>query len=94
MNTPITYWILTDKEGIDLSDGKDRYVAGQAMPKFYLGGNINFRYKQFDIQTQFSGAFGHKIYKNGTSSYMNMSQFPTYNVMKEAPEKKYYLIRP
>lgn len=84
-----TYHILDidGQEGIDLSDGKDRYVAGQAMPKFYLGGNINFRYKQFDIQTQFSGAFGHKIY-NGTSlSYMNMSQFPTYNVMKEAPEK-------
>lgn len=84
-----TYHILDidGEEGIDLSDGKDRYVAGQAMPKFYLGGNINFRYKQFDIQTQFSGAFGHKIY-NGTSlSYMNMSQFPTYNVMKEAPEK-------
>ena len=57
------------------------------MPKFYLGGNINFRYKQFDIQTQFSGAFGHKIY-NGTSlSYMNMSLFPTYNVMEGAPEK-------
>lgn len=83
-----TYHILDidGQEGIDLSDGKDRYIAGQAMPKFYLGGNINFRYKQFDIQTQFSGAFGHKIY-NGTSlSYMNMSQFPTYNVMKEAPE--------
>lgn len=88
-NGEYTYHILDidGQEGIDLSDGKDRYVAGQAMPKFYLGGNISFRYKQFDIQTQFSGAFGHKIY-NGTSlSYMNMSLFPTYNVMKGAPEK-------
>lgn len=77
-------------EGIDLADGKDRYVAGQAMPKFYLGGNIAFRYKQFDIQTQFSGAFGHKIY-NGTSlTYMNMSSFPSYNVMKGAPEMGIY----
>lgn len=83
-----TYHILDidGEEGVDLSDGKDRYIAGQAMPKFYLGGNINFRYKQFDIQTQFSGAFGHKIY-NGTSlSYMNMGLFPTYNVMEGAPE--------
>lgn len=72
-------------EGIDLADGKDRYVAGQAMPKVLLGANINFRYKQFDIQMQMNGAFGHKIY-NGTSlSYMNMSQFPTYNVMTDAP---------
>ena len=87
-----TYHILDidGEEGIDLSDGKDRYVAGQAMPKFYLGGNINFRYKRWDIQTQLSGAFGHKIY-NGTSlTYMNMTQFPTYNVMKEAPAMNIY----
>lgn len=74
-------------EGVDLADGKDRYVAGQAMPKALLGANVSFRYKQFDIQVQMNGAFGHKIY-NGTSlSYMNMSQFPTYNVMTEAPAK-------
>lgn len=73
--------------GVNLADGKDRYVAGQAMPKAILGSNINFRYKQFDVQVQMNGAFGHKIY-NGTSlSYMNMTQFPTYNVMKGAPEK-------
>lgn len=86
-NGEYTYHILDidGQEGIDLSDGKDRYIAGQAIPKFYLGGNINFRYKQFDIQAQFSGAFGHKIY-NGTSlSYMNMSLFPTYNVLTDAP---------
>ena len=72
---------------VNTEDGKDRYIAGQAIPKFYLGGNISFRYKQFDIQTQFSGAFGHKIF-NGTSlTYMNMVQFPNYNVMEEAPEK-------
>lgn len=74
-------------EGVDLADGKDRYIAGQAMPKALLGANFSFRYKQFDIQVQMNGAFGHKIY-NGTSlSYMNMNQFPTYNVMQGAPEK-------
>lgn len=81
---------IDGKEGIDLSDGKDRYIAGQAMPKFYLGGNINFRYKQFDIQTQFTGAFGHKIYNGTALSYMNMSLFPTYNVMKDAPKMNIY----
>ena len=35
-------------EGVDLADGKDRYIAGQAMPKALLGANIGFRYKQFD----------------------------------------------
>ena len=91
-NGEYTYHILDidGQEGIDLSDGKDRYIAGQAIPKFYLGGNVNFRYKQFDIQAQFSGAFGHKIY-NGTSlSYMNMRLFPTYNVLTDAPKLNIY----
>lgn len=78
---------LDEDPAIDLSDGKDRYVAGQAMPKYYLGGNINIRWKQFDISTQFTGAFGHKIYNGTYLTYMNMSQFPTYNVLKEAPGK-------
>lgn len=76
---------LDGDPNINIEDGKDRYVAGQAMPKVFLGGNISFRYKDFDIQTQFSGAFGHKIY-NGTSlTYMNMNTFPTYNVLPDAP---------
>jgi len=77
-----------DKDGkINLADGKDRYVAGQAFPKLLLGANVSFRYKAFDIVVQMNGAFGQKIY-NGTSlTYMNMSQFPTYNVMQGAPER-------
>ena len=77
-----------DGDGIvNLSDGKDRYIAGQAIPKVLVGGNISFRYKNFDAQLQVNGAFGHKIY-NGTSlTYMNMNTFPAYNVLPEAPEK-------
>lgn len=75
-----------DKNGtVDINDGNDRYIAGQAMPKVYLGSNISFRYKRFDVQLQMNGAFGHKIY-NGTSlTYMNMNTFPTYNVLPDAP---------
>ena len=70
---------------VDISDGEDRYIAGQATPKWTLGSNISFRYKQWDIALQMNGAFGHKIY-NGTSlTYMNMSSFPDYNVMHDAP---------
>ena len=57
------------------------------MPKVFVGGNISFRYKDFDLQLQTSGAFGHKIYNGTTLSYMNMNTFPTYNVLPEAPEK-------
>lgn len=83
-----TYNILDlDNSGdIDIANGKDRYFAGQAMPKVLLGANLSFRYKSFDVQTQLNGAFGHKIF-NGTSlSYMNMNTFPTYNVLAKAPD--------
>ncbi len=75
-----------DHNGIvNIEDGGDRYIAGQATPKMTLGSNISFRYKDFDVSLQMNGAFGHKIY-NGTSlTYMNMGSFPDYNVLPEAP---------
>ncbi len=86
-------YIVEDLDGngeIDLNPGGDRYIAGQVMPKTYLGASLNIRYKQFDLSTQWNGAFGHKIY-NGTSMfYSNLTNLPTYNVMKGAPEKGIY----
>lgn len=77
-------------EGVDLSEGEDRYIAGQAMPKVLLGSNISLRYKDFDVSVQMNGAFGHKIY-NGTSlAYMNVSSFPLYNILKEAVGENIY----
>ena len=79
--------MIDGQEGFNSNDGGDRYIAGQAMPKYYLGLNLNFRYKRFDLTTQMNGAFGHKIF-NGTSlAYMNLSQFPTYNVMDGAQDE-------
>lgn len=72
---------------IDISEDKDRYIAGQAMPKVLAGANISFRYKAFDIALQMSGAFGHKIYNGTSRAYMNMAQFPTYNVLADAPSR-------
>jgi len=81
---------IADLDGdgtIDIADGKDRRVCGQAMPKVLLGSNISFRYKQWDVALQVNGAFGHKIY-NGTSlAYMNMNSLPGYNVLASAPER-------
>ena len=79
-----------DGGGINLEDGGDRYIAGQATPKTLLGSNFSFRYKNFDVSLQINGAFGHKIY-NGTSlTYMNMGSMPDYNVLSEAPERNIY----
>lgn len=72
---------------IDLSDGGDRYVAGQATPKVTLGSNISFRYKDIYVALQMNGAFGHKIFNGTGLAYNNMSSFPDYNVLKGAPQK-------
>lgn len=74
-----------NRDGIGNSD--DRYIAGQATPKMTLGSNISFRFRNFDVSLQMNGAFGHKIYNGTALSYMNMSSFPDYNVMKGAPEQ-------
>ena len=76
---------LNNDDNIDLSDSGDRYIAGQAMPKFVVGSNVSLRYRNFDIAVQVNGAFGHKIFNGTALSYMNMSSFPDYNVMKSAP---------
>ena len=78
---------LNDDGEIDLSDGGDRYIAGQATPKVTLGSNISFRYKFFDVAVQINGAFGHKIFNGTGLAYTNMSIFPDYNVLKDAPQK-------
>ena len=56
--------------GVNLEEGEDRYVAGQATPKTLLGSNISFRYKRFDVSLQINGAFGHKIYNGTALSYI------------------------
>ena len=72
---------------VDLSDGGDRYIAGQATPKVILGSNISFRYKNYYISIQMNGAFGHKIFNGTGLAYTSMACFPDYNVLKDAPKK-------
>ena len=79
---------LNHDGNVDLSDGGDRYIAGQATPKIILGSNLSLRYRNFDVSAQINGAFGHKIYNGTALSYMNMSSFPDYNVLRVAPAAK------
>ena len=78
---------LDHNGNVDLSDGGDRYIAGQATPKVILGSNISFRYKNFYIAMQMNGAFGHKIFNGTGLAYTSMASFPAYNVLKGAPQK-------
>ena len=87
------HYDIADLDGdgeINPADNADRYIAGQATPKWTLGSNISFRYKDFDISLQMNGAFGHKIYNGTALTYMNMASFPDYNVMRGAPERNIY----
>lgn len=78
---------LDDDGRIDFGDGGDRRVCGQATPKATLGSNISLRYRNFYMSLQMNGAFGHKIFNGTALAYNNMSSFPTYNVLKGAPER-------
>lgn len=72
---------------VDISDGGDRYIAGQATPKVTLGSNVSFRYKNLYVALQMNGAFGHKIFNGTGLAYTSMACFPDYNVLKGAPQK-------
>ena len=65
---------------------EEKYICGQATPKAMMGSNIALRYRQWDINIQMNGAFGHKIFNGTALSYMNMGSMPNYNVMKDAPK--------
>lgn len=78
---------LDHNGNVDLSDGGDRYIAGQATPKVILGSNISFRYKNYYVSIQMNGAFGHKIFNGTGLAYTSMACFPDYNVLKDAPKK-------
>lgn len=82
-------YVLEDLNGdgkIDTStEGGDRYIAGQAIPKWTGALNLGFKYKNWDLTAQFNGAFGHKIYNGTYETYMNMDMINAYNVLADAP---------
>ena len=49
-----------------------------------MGSNFSFRYKDFDISMQVNGAFGHKMFNGTALTYMNVTAFPLYNLLKRS----------
>lgn len=47
----------------------DRQYCGENMPKYELGIDLGFRYKDFDLQIQMGGAFGHKLFNGPRSAF-------------------------
>lgn len=48
-----------------------RQVIGNGIPKFYVGWNNTFKYKNFDLTITQRGAFGHKILNRSRMYYEN-----------------------
>jgi len=78
--------------GIDQGDNADRAILGQVTPKVTASLNLQLRYQKFDLSTQLRSAFGHMIYNYTDLSLNNLNQFPSYNVLKTAPELGIYQV--
>jgi iron complex outermembrane receptor protein len=62
----------------------DRTVIGNGLPKFLLGWNNTIRYKNFDLNLFFRGAFGHDLINSYRGFYENLNgtTVGAYNVVK------------
>lgn len=80
-------WLVEDRNGevIPIQDAtiEDRQYDGNGIPKFNLGWNNAFQYKNIDFSFSFRGAFGHKILNMSRLYYENPVN-KAYNVLKTA----------
>lgn len=65
---------------------ENRQRLGNGLPQIYAGWNHTFKYKNFDLNLQFTGQFGYKILNEQRCFYENNSI--AYNRLKSAA--KYY----
>lgn len=74
-------------------DNYHQYL-GNALPKVYLGWTNTFTYKNFDLNTVFTGQFGFNILNEARAYYENNAV--TYNRLKSAAEAPYgdYVLSP
>lgn len=74
-----------DVKFIDFNDDgqiteADRQYIGRSMPRYQIGGNIGFDYKGFDLQFQFTGAFGFLSFNGPRSGYDRFDDNSNYRV--------------
>jgi TonB-dependent starch-binding outer membrane protein SusC len=62
----------------------DRYIAGQALPKFTFGFTPSVSYKNFDLNFVLRGAFGNKIYNVRRAQLSSLAQLGQANVLSSA----------
>lgn len=73
-------WIYSDKDGKQVGyddfthSFEDKKVIGNGVPKWYLGFNNQFRYKDWDLAVNMRGAFGFQIINGLRMFYENRSR--------------------
>ena len=67
---------------------EEKKVIGNGLPKFYLGWNNNFRYKNWDLSITQRGAFGFQVANLQRMMFENPT-YTQYNVLTTAFDKVY-----
>jgi TonB-linked SusC/RagA family outer membrane protein len=85
-------WLIETPDGdtvlyTDVDPETDKQVLGNGLPKFYLGWNNTFRYRNIDLTVTMRGAFGFQILNFQRMFYENPTI--TYNMLEGAHEKVY-----
>lgn len=75
-----------NKNGVidDNDRSPDRYICGQALPKFTYAFTPSVTYKNFDLSMVWRGAYGNKIYNAARAERSAMAKFGQENVLKSA----------
>ncbi|AGA79756.1 SusC/RagA family TonB-linked outer membrane protein [Echinicola vietnamensis] len=85
-------WLIENQAGenIPISEAsqEDRQYYGNGIPLHILGFNNSLRFKNFDMQANFRGAFGHEILNFQRMFYENPYN-PAYNMLKTAYDPVY-----
>ncbi|GAB3655604.1 TonB-dependent receptor [Echinicola sediminis] len=85
-------WMVENTEGeaipISQASQEDRQFYGNGIPPHILGFNNSFRYKNFDMQANFRGAFGHEILNFQRMFYENPYN-KAYNMLNTAYDPVY-----
>jgi hypothetical protein len=69
--------LFTDADGGTTNNpgGADRFLTGQILPDWTGGFTNTFNYKGFDLRTQFTFEYGHKVYNSTKQFLMSTSTF-------------------
>ena len=74
----------SDGSAGNLATAAKSVLDKQALPTTNVGFSTTLRYKQFDLNTSFYGAYGHHIYSNTANGYFVRSVYPGRNITREA----------